>query len=77
MFAAGAEKANSLETEKLIAGMKGIAFDAPQGNITVDPATQHTSHAFHVAEITGNTWHDFNIVLSKESIQPASDCGKF
>ena len=77
MFAAGAEKANSLETEKLIAGMQGIAFDAPQGNITVDPATQHTSHAFHVAEITGNTWHDFNIVLSKESIQPASDCGKF
>jgi urea transport system substrate-binding protein len=76
MFALGAERAGSLETEALIEGIQGVEFDAPQGHITVDPATQHSTHAFHVAEVTGNTWEDFRIVHTEEGIAPASDCGE-
>jgi len=76
LFALGAEKAGSLDTEKLIQGLKGVGFDAPQGHITIDPTTQHTTHAFHVAEATGNQWNSFNIVHTENEIAPASDCGK-
>jgi urea transport system substrate-binding protein len=76
LIATGAAKANSLDVDKLIDGIKGAAFDAPQGSMTIDPATQQASLGFHIAEITGNTWKDFKIVESKSSIAPASDCGK-
>jgi urea transport system substrate-binding protein len=76
MFALGAERAGSLETEALIEGIKGVEFDSPQGHITIDPETQHSTHAFHVAEVVGNTWEDFRIVHSEDEIPPASDCGE-
>ena len=76
LIAAGAAKANSLEVDKLVEGIKGVSFDAPQGSMTIDPATQQASLGFHIAEITGNTWKDFKIVESKSSIAPAADCGK-
>jgi hypothetical protein len=43
--------------------------------MTVDPDTGHASLAFHIAEITGNTWRDFNIIESQAAIAPAADCG--
>ena len=76
LFALGAEQAGSLETEKLIEGLKGVGFDSPQGHITIDPATQHTTHAFHVAEAQGNAWDSFRILHTENEIQPASDCGR-
>ena len=57
-------------------GLKGVAFDSPQGRITIDPATQHTSHAFHVAEATGNEWNSFRILHTENEIAPAADCGE-
>jgi urea transport system substrate-binding protein len=76
LFALGAEKAGSLETEKLIESLKGVGFDSPQGHITIDPATLHTTHAFHVAEAQGNQWDSFKILHTENEIKPASDCGK-
>lgn len=76
MFALGAEQADSLETDALIEGIQGVEFDSPQGHIRVDPATRHATHAFHVAEITGNTWEDFRIVHTEDEIPPATDCGE-
>lgn len=75
MFALGAEKAGSLEPDALIEGMKGLEYDSPQGPITLDPTTLHTSHAFHVAEVKGNDWDQFEIVHSEDGIEPAADCG--
>jgi urea transport system substrate-binding protein len=72
----GAKRANSLDLGKLMTGIKGASFDAPQGMMTVDPATGAASVAFHIAEIQGNTWQDFKIVQSKASVAPAPDCGK-
>lgn len=72
----GAKRANSLELNNLMTGIKGATFDAPQGKMTVDPATGAASVAFHIAEIQGNTWQDFKIVQSQASVAPAPDCGK-
>lgn len=77
LFAIGAERAGSLETSALIEGIRGATFDAPQGTITIDPDTQHAALAFHVAEVQGNTWRDFELVHSQEAIPPAADCGAF
>lgn len=77
LFAIGAERAGSFETEELIEGLRGASFDAPQGTVTIDPETQHITTAFHIAEATGNQWDDFEIVLSEEGIEPAEDCGEF
>jgi urea transport system substrate-binding protein len=76
LLAAGAERAQSVEVEKLRKGLQGASFDAPQGPLTIDPATQHAALAFHIAEVQGNTWRDFKIIESKPAIQPAADCGK-
>lgn len=72
----GAKRANSLEIGKLMDGIKGASFDAPQGSMTVDPATGQASLAFHIAEVQGNTWKDFKIIESKAGVAPAADCGK-
>jgi len=71
----GAKRAESLELADLMEGIKGASFAAPQGDMTVDPDTGHASLAFHIAEITGNTWRDFNIIESQAAIAPAADCG--
>lgn len=72
----GAKRANSLEIGQLMDGIKGASFDAPQGSMTVDPATGQASLAFHIAEVQGNTWKDFKIIESKAGVAPAADCGK-
>lgn len=75
LFAIGAEQAGSLDHDALMEGLKGATYDAPQGTITIDPTTLHTSHAFHIAEIKGSNWQDFELVYSEPNIQPAADCG--
>jgi urea transport system substrate-binding protein len=72
----GAKRAGSLELGKLMEGIKGASFDAPQGKMTVDPVTGQASLGFHIAEIQGNTWKDFKILESVPEILPAPDCGK-
>lgn len=75
LLAVGAERAESLENDALLAGLQGASFDAPQGTVTIDPETQHASTAFHIAEAKGNHWSDFDLLLSEEGIEPAQDCG--
>jgi urea transport system substrate-binding protein len=75
LFALGAEKTESLDNAKLIEGLKGVQFDSPQGPITIDPATLHTTHAFHIAVVKGNDWDQLEIVHTEEEIAPAEDCG--
>lgn len=75
LFALGAEKAESLENDKLIEGLKGVQFDSPQGPITIDPTTQHTTHAFHIAEVKGNDWDQLEILHTEDEIAPSEDCG--
>jgi hypothetical protein len=56
-------------------GIQGATFDAPQGPLVVDAATQHAALGFHIAEVKGSGWRDFEIIESKEAIAPAADCG--
>lgn len=72
----GAKRAGSLELAKLMDGIRGASFDAPQGKMTVDPVTGQASLGFHIAEVQGNTWKDFKIIESVPEILPAPDCGK-
>lgn len=76
LFAIGAERAGSFEIEELREGLQGATFEAPQGTVTIDPETQHASLGFHIAEATGNEWDEFEILVSQEGIEPASDCGE-
>ena len=75
LLAEGAKRADSLEIPALMKGIQGATFDAPQGPLVVDPATQHAALGFHIAEIKGSGWRDFEIIESKEAIAPAADCG--
>ena len=75
LLAEGAKRANSLEIPALMKGIQGATFDAPQGQLVVDPETQHASLGFHIAEIQGSGWRDFKILESKEAIAPSVDCG--
>jgi urea transport system substrate-binding protein len=75
LFALGAEKAESLDNAKLIESLKGVQYDSPQGPITIDPVTRHTTHAFHIAVVKGNDWDQLEIVHSEDEIPPAEDCG--
>jgi urea transport system substrate-binding protein len=75
LLAEGAKRADSLEIPALMKGIQGATFDAPQGPLVVDAATQHAALGFHIAEIKGSGWRDFEIIESKEAIAPAADCG--
>lgn len=75
LLAEGAKRAGSLEIPALMKGIQGATFDAPQGPLVIDSATQHTALGFHIAEIKGSGWRDFEIIESKEAIAPSADCG--
>ncbi|WP_415924056.1 urea ABC transporter substrate-binding protein [Streptomyces sp. ID05-47C] len=51
LWAAMAEKAKSFDPEKVKAASDGITFDAPEGKVTVDGATQHISKTARIGKI--------------------------
>ncbi|MFG3512818.1 urea ABC transporter substrate-binding protein [Streptomyces bobili] len=51
LWAAMVEKAKSFDPEKVKAASDGITFDAPEGKVTVDGATQHISKTARIGKI--------------------------
>lgn len=51
LWAAMAEKAGSVDPEKIKAAADGITFDAPEGKVTVDGETQHIYKTARIGEI--------------------------
>lgn len=48
MIAQGVEKAGSSESEALSKAMKGISFESPRGEITIDPKTNNPTQSYVV-----------------------------
>ncbi|MEV0173699.1 urea ABC transporter substrate-binding protein [Streptomyces sp. NPDC050803] len=51
LWKAMVEKANSFDVEKVKAASDGITFEAPEGKVTVDGATQHIHKTARIGEI--------------------------
>ena len=63
------ERAGSTEVDKVREAFKsGIEFDAPGGNVKLDPRTQHTYKRFYLGRI--NEDKQFDIVFSTDLIEP-------
>ncbi|CAM5736270.1 Urea ABC transporter substrate-binding protein OS=Streptomyces microflavus OX=1919 GN=urtA PE=4 SV=1 [Streptomyces microflavus] len=48
------EKAGSFDVEKVKAASDGIEFDAPEGKVTVDGATQHVHKTARIGKVTAS-----------------------
>jgi len=69
LWAMAANKAGSLEPAKVIAALEsGLAFDAPEGKIKLDPQSHHVVHTVHLAKV--NDKKGFTIFKSIENIEP-------
>lgn len=51
LWARAAERANSVAAEDVNQALMGLSYDAPEGIVTIDPATRHAWRSFHVGEI--------------------------
>src|SRR5262249_26259049 len=55
LWAAAANKANSIEPAKVIEALEsGLELDAPEGRVRVDGKTHHLRHSIHIARATEN-----------------------
>lgn len=54
LWKAMVEKAGSFDVEKVKAASDGITFDAPEGKVTVDGATQHVHKTARIGKITAD-----------------------
>ena len=52
LWARAAERANSIAAEDVNQSLMGLSYDAPEGIVTIDPATRHTWRSFHVGKIS-------------------------
>ena len=52
LWARAAERANSVAAEDVNQSLMGLSYDAPEGIVTIDPATRHTWRSFHVGKIS-------------------------
>jgi urea transport system substrate-binding protein len=69
IWAAAVDKAGSLDSKAVIAALEsGIAFDSPEGHITLDPKSHHVVHSAHLAKV--NDKHGFDILESFSNIAP-------
>jgi urea transport system substrate-binding protein len=70
LWAAAANKAKSLDREKVIAALEsGLTFDSPEGAVKLDPKSHHVVHSVHLAKV--NDKHGFTIMQSFSNIEPA------
>ena len=70
LWAAGVNKAGSLDTAKVIAALEsGITFEAPEGMIRLDPQTHHLVHNMRLAKVNGK--HGFDIIRSWSNVPPS------
>jgi branched-chain amino acid transport system substrate-binding protein len=70
LWAAGVEKAGSVERMKTIEGLEtGVSFDGPSGKVTVDHATHHLIRNTYLAKAVDRKWQ----VLETFPAQPPAD----
>ncbi len=69
LYAKAAKLANSVTPIEVVKALEtGIAYDAPEGTIKVDPKSHHVSHTVHLAKVGAN--HKLEILKSWENIEP-------
>jgi urea transport system substrate-binding protein len=51
LWAQAAERANSVAAEDVNQALMGLSYNAPEGIVTIDPATRHTWRAFNIGKI--------------------------
>jgi urea transport system substrate-binding protein len=64
LWAQAAERANSLVAEDINQALMGLSYDAPEGIVTIDPATRHTWRSFNMGKIKEDG--SINIVWSAD-----------
>jgi urea transport system substrate-binding protein len=58
LWAKSAEKAGSTDVDKVRAASDGVSFDAPQGKVTIDGATQHIFQKTMIGKATSDGQFD-------------------
>ena len=70
LWAMAVNKAGSLESGKVIGALEsGLAFDSPEGKISLDPQSHHVVHSVNLAKVNGT--RGFDIVKSWASVPPS------
>lgn len=64
LWALGVSRAGSIEPDEVNQAMGGLSFNAPEGIVTIDPATRHTWRTFNMGLIQGNG--DIQVVWSTD-----------
>lgn len=54
LWARAVEQSGTLNPEEVNQALLGMNLDAPEGIVTIDPATRHTWRSFHIGQIEGN-----------------------
>ncbi len=70
LYKAAVEKAQSTDKEAIRAAIAGgdICVDAPEGEVCIDPKSQHASHSIYLAHV--NADHSIDIPKSWDGIKP-------
>ncbi|MGH1441321.1 MAG: urea ABC transporter substrate-binding protein [Cellvibrionaceae bacterium] len=70
LWAAAANKAGSTKSDDVIAALEtGLAFNAPNGLVIMEPGSHHLQQNIYIAE--GDNNHGFKIIKTFENVGPA------
>ncbi len=73
MWALGVKKAGTTKVDPVIKAMEsGLKFNAPEGDVYLEPKTHHLTHAAHIGRV--NAKGQFDIVKSFSSIPSDEPC---
>jgi urea ABC transporter substrate-binding protein len=73
MWALGVKKAGTTKVDSVIKAMEsGLKFNAPEGDVYLEPKTHHLTHAAHIGRV--NAKGQFDIVKSFSSIPSDEPC---
>jgi branched-chain amino acid transport system substrate-binding protein len=75
LWAAGVEKAGSVERMKTIEGLEtGVTFAGPSGETKIDPATHHVIRNAYLAKAASNKWDVIESYPNQEPADTAAVC---
>jgi branched-chain amino acid transport system substrate-binding protein len=75
LWAAGVEKAGSVERMKTIEGLEtGVSFDGPSGKCSIDHATHHVIRNAYLAKAANNKWDVIETYPNQEPADTAAVC---
>lgn len=73
MWALGVARAGTTKVDEVIRAMEsGLKFDAPEGEVYLEPETHHLTHAAHIGRV--NSKGQFEILKSFGAIRSKEDC---